>query len=216
MFDYMSCKENVFIDRKKKYEEIVCFKNGDISQHFTNMDIEIVRSGGYIVKSLQGLVCDNLEFNPFERFVIDMRDKRNKFKEENKTLLQTSTRNVSSSKFGGCIRNDIEESYKSVTQSWMKKENDESVIEWFPLNNGNIMVKIKDKEGVDDRGMSEKVNSQPFQLGSFKSSPSKRLMIDIILVLDGFNENIKNYGDTDRIYMHDDDHEILKTKGLIG
>ena len=38
----------------------------------------------------------------------------------------------------------------------MKNEYDESVIEWFPLKNGNIMVKIKDKEGVDDEGISKK------------------------------------------------------------
>ena len=38
----------------------------------------------------------------------------------------------------------------------MKNEHDESVIEWFPLNNGYIMVKIKDIEGVDDEGISEK------------------------------------------------------------
>ena len=46
----------------------------------------------------------------------------------------------------------------------MKNEHDESVIEWFPLKNGNIMVRIKDKEGVDDEGISKKVNSQSFHL----------------------------------------------------
>ena len=37
----------------------------------------------------------------------------------------------------------------------MKNEYDDSVIEWFPLMNGNIMVKIKDKEGNDDEGISK-------------------------------------------------------------
>ena len=85
-----------------------------------------------------------------------MTNKRNKFKEENKTLLQTLTKKISNSVFCGCIRRDIEESYKCVTQSWMKNEYDDSVIEWFPLKNGNIIVKIKDKEGVDDEGISKK------------------------------------------------------------
>ena len=49
----------------------------------------------------------------------------------------------------------------------MKNEYDDSVIEWFPLKNGNIMVKTKDKEDVDDEGISQKVNSQPCQLGLF-------------------------------------------------
>ena len=49
----------------------------------------------------------------------------------------------------------------------MKNEHDESVIEWFPLNNGNNVVKIKDNEVVDDEGISKKVNSQQCHLGCF-------------------------------------------------
>ena len=213
----MSVKENVLNDRKNRCEEINRFRNGDIIQHLTSVDIEeVVRSGGCIVKILEGFFCDNLEFNPFERFIIDMTNKRNKFKEENKTLLQTLIKKVSNSVYGGCIRKDIEESYKCVTQNWMKNENDDSLIEWFPLKNGNIMVKIKDKEGVDDEGTSKKVNSQPCQLGSFILSHSKRLMNDVMSALDGFKNNKIYYGDTDSVYIHNDDYEILKTKGLIG
>ena len=32
----------------------------------------------------------------------------------------------------------------------MKDENDESVKEWFPLENDSFMVKIKDRDVVDD------------------------------------------------------------------
>ena len=54
---------------KNRNEEINRFRNCDITQHLTSVDIEeIVRSGGYNAKILEGLVCDNLEFNPFERF----------------------------------------------------------------------------------------------------------------------------------------------------
>ena len=97
----------------------------------------------------------------------------------------------------------------------MKNESEESNIEWFPLKNGNIMVKIKDEKDVDDGDISEKVNSQPCQLGSFLLSHSNILIIDIILALSGF-KNEKNYGDTDSIYIHNGVYEILKTKGLIG
>ena len=98
--------------------------------------------------------------------------------------------------YGGCIKRDIEESYNCVTQRWMKNENDDSVIERFPLKNGNIMVKTKDKEGADDKGVSKKVNSQPCQLGSYILSHSKRSMNDVILALDGFKINKIYYGDT--------------------
>ena len=83
----MSVKENAFNDRKKRCEEINRFTNGDITQHLTCVDIEeVVRSGGYIVKILEGFICDNLEFNPFERSLIDMTNKRSNYKEGNKTL----------------------------------------------------------------------------------------------------------------------------------
>ena len=70
----------------------------------------------------------------------------------------------------------------------MKNDDDDSVKEWFPLKNGNIMVKTKDKEGVDDEGISQQVNSQPCQLGSFILSHPKRLMDDVILALDGLRK----------------------------
>ena len=38
----------------------------------------------------------------------------------------------------------------------MKNEYDESVIEWFSLRNGKFMVKIKDKENVDNGRISQK------------------------------------------------------------
>ena len=191
-------------------------RNGDIIQHLTSVDFEeVVRSGGYFVKIFEGFKCDNLDFNPFERFFMDMTDKGNRFKEENKTFLQTTTIKVSNSVYGGCIRRDIEEYYKCATQSWMKDEYDDSVIKWFPLKNGSIMVKIKDKEGVDDESLSKTINSQPYHLGSFIISHSKKLMNDVILASDGF-KNIKiYYGDTDSIYIHNDDNQKLKTKGII-
>ena len=96
VLQHTSVKENVFNDRKNRSEEFNRFKNCDITQHLTSMDVEeVVRSGGYIVKILEGFICDNLEFNPFERLNKDMTDKRNKYKEENKTILQTLTKKVS-------------------------------------------------------------------------------------------------------------------------
>ena len=48
------------------------------------------------------------------------------------------------------------------------------------------MVNIVDHKGVDNNGISKKINSQPFQFGSTILSHSKRLMNYVILTLDGF------------------------------
>ena len=111
IFQHLSVKEKILNDRKKN-EEINRFRNGDIVQHLTSVDIqEVVRFGGCIVKKLEGIY------------------RRNKFKEENKTLLQTITKKAYNSVYGGCIRRNIEESSKCVTQSWMRNEYDDSDIE---------------------------------------------------------------------------------------
>ena len=115
-----------------------------------------------------------------------MRNERSNFKEENTSLLQTLTKKVFNSVYCGCIGKDIEESHKCVSHSWITNEYDDSVIERFPLKNENIMLKRKDKEGVEDEGISKKVNCQPCQKGWVILSHSKRLMNDVILALDGF------------------------------
>ena len=73
----------------------------------------------------------------------------------------------------------------------MKTEYDDGVKDYIPLKNGNYLVNVKDYDGVDDNGVSKKVNSQPFQFGSLILSHSKRLMNDSILALGGF-KNKKN------------------------
>ena len=115
--------------------------------------------------------------------------------------------------YGGCIGNDIEESYRCVTQRWMINEYDDSVKECFPLKSGIIKVGIKNREGVDDAVISKRNNSQPLQLGSYILSHSKRIMNDVILTINGFENNKTYYRDTDSIYIHNDDYEIRKRKG---
>ena len=104
----MSVRGSIFNDRKCRYEEISRFRNGDWTQHLFGVDIaEVVRSGGYIVKLLEGFICDILEFNLFERFLKQMTEKRNKFKEENRACLQTLTKKVFNSVYNGFMRKDI-------------------------------------------------------------------------------------------------------------
>ena len=74
----------------------------------------------------------------------------------------------------------------------MKTEYDNQVKEWFPLKNGNIMVKLQNHDGFDDNGYSKPMNSQLCHLGCFISSHSKRLMNDVILAKAGFR-NKKTY-----------------------
>ena len=103
-----------------------------------------------------------------------------------------------------------------MSSHWMKTEYDDTVIEWFPLKNKNIMVKIADHEGVEDNCYIKKINSQPFHLGAFISSQAKGLMNGLIFALDGFKNRKIYYSDTDSIYIHKNDYEVVKEQNLIG
>ena len=133
-----------------------------------------------------------------------------------KTICKICVKKTSNGTYGGCIRCDIYDVLKSVSEKWMEPNYDDRVKEYIPLKNGNYLVNLKDHDGADDNGISKKINSQPFQLGSLILSYSKRLMNDVILALDGFINNKIYYGDTDSVYIHKNDYDIMKDKGLVG
>ena len=51
------------------------------------------------------------------------------------------------------------------------------------------MVKTKDKEQVDDEGISKKFNSRPCQIVLDLLLQSKSLLNDVLLALDGLKKN---------------------------
>ena len=72
----MAVKEKIFSDRKNRCEERNRFKNGYITQHPTSVDNEeIVRVCGVVIEFFDGFICDNLDFDPFEKFILDMTQK---------------------------------------------------------------------------------------------------------------------------------------------
>ena len=61
-----------------------------------------------------------------------------------------------------------------------KKKFDDIVEDWFPLKNGNLIVKLEDNEDIDDYDKAKSINSMPSHFGSYISSHSKRLMNNVI------------------------------------
>ena len=98
----------------------------------------------------------------------------------------------------------------------MENEYDDSDRKRCCLKNGNIMVRIEDREGFADEGISRKIILQPSHLGSPRLSHSKRMMNDVILALYGCENKQIWYSYTDSVYIQNNDYEILKTKKLIG
>ena len=63
--------------------------------------------------------------------------------------------------YSGNNRRDINEEKKSVTKTWMMENFDDRVIEWFPLKNVSLLVKIEDDEGVDEYNKAKLLSTMP-------------------------------------------------------
>ena len=127
----MSVKEQVSNPIKNRSEEVNRFRNGYIRQHLTSVDIEeIVRVGGIKIEFFEGFICDNIDYNPFEKFVLEMTAKINQYKKEKRNILQTQAEKVSNVVYGYYTkRSHIEDVHKCVSSHWMKTEYHDRVIE---------------------------------------------------------------------------------------
>ena len=218
IFQHLPIKEKINNPYKNnRFEEINRMRNGIIIDTLTSVDIvEIVKCGGVILEVFEGFFCHNLEFNPYTEFVTDMFEKRDLFKSQGKDSLQNLAKKIGLSVYGGNIRKDINEEYKCVTENWMRENFDDRVKEWFPLKNGNLIVKLEDDEGVDDFDKAKSINTIPSHFGSYILSHSKRLMNNVFREIDGFYSNNIYYGDTDSGYIHKKHWSTLVEKGFVG
>ena len=192
-------------------------RNGVIIDTLTGIHIgEIVKYGGIILEVFDGFFCHNLEYNPYIEFVTDMFEKRDMFKSQGKDLLHNLAKRIGLSVYGGDIRKDINEEYKCITENWMRENFDYRVKEWFPLKNGNLIVKIEDDSSIDDYDKAKSVNTMPSHFGSYILSHSKRLMNDVIKQIGGFYNNGIYYTDTDSLYIHKKYWSDFVDNGFVG
>ena len=143
-------------------------RNGLLIGTLTSVDIvEIVKCGSYVLEVFEGFFRHNLEFNLYTKLVTDMFEKRGLFKSLGKDLLQNLAKKIGLSVYSGNIRKDIHEENECVTGTWMRENFDDRVQEWFPLKNGNLILKLEDDEGFDDSDKAKSVNTMPSLLGCY-------------------------------------------------
>ena len=198
-------------------EKINRMKNAIIIDALTGVDIvKIVKSGGIILEVFEGFFCHNLEHNTYTEFVTDMFEKGDLFKSQGKELLQNLAKKFGFSVYGGTIRKDINEEYKCVTENWMRDNFDDRVTEWFPLKNGNLIVKLQDDEGVNNYDRTKLVKTMPSHFGSYILSHSQRLMNDVIKQVGVFYNNSIYYTNTDSLDIHKKYWSSLVDNGFVG
>ena len=195
------------INRKRKSYIIDTLPSVDIQ--------EIVKIGEKVIKIYEGIVYrKNFSVSPFKKVIDKLFELGQKYKTENKDVMQMLVKLIMNSLYSEQIRKDIEESYQCKSQMGMMTEYDERVLDYQKINYGNYMLRLRDDEGLRDE--VKKVNTMPLHLGAFVLSNSKRNMNNFIHAIDGFHSNDIYYTDTDSLYIENKAWDILDKAGLVG
>ena len=195
IFQHLPVKEKV------KKLEVNRMRNGYIIDTLTSVDIqEIVKIGGKVIEIYEGTIYrENFKVSPFRKVIEKLFALRQKYKDEKNDLIQKLIKLNMNSLYGVQIRRDINESYHCKSETWMKTEFDENVLDYWKLPNGNYIVKMKKDDGLDDD--CDIKNTLPAVLGAFILSNSKRIMNNFIREINGFYNNSIYYGDTDSLHI---------------
>ena len=103
------------------------------------------------------------------------------------------------SAYGVQKQKDIIESFYCTSETWMKTEYDEKVLDFWKLPNENYFLRMRKDEGLNDN--CDIKNILPAHLGAFILSNSKRVMNNFRGEINGFYNNSIYYGDTDSLYI---------------
>ena len=172
-------------------------RNGYIIDTLTSVYIQkIVKLGGRVVEIYEGVVYrENFKISPFRKVIEKLFALRQNYKDERNDLMQGLVLLFMNSLYGVQIRRDINGSYYCKSETWMKTEIDENVLDYWKVPNGNYIVKMKKDDGLDD-GYDTK-NTLTAVLGSFILANSRRIMNKFVREINGFYENNIYYTDTD-------------------
>ena len=210
IFQHLPIKEKV------KKIDVNRMRNGYISDTLTSVDIqEIVKIGGKVIEIYEGVLYrENFKISPFRKVIEKLFALRQKYKDEKNDLMQGLVKLIMNSLYGVQIRKDINESYHCKSETWMKTEFDENVLDYWKLPNGNYIVKLKKDDGLDDD--CDIKNTLPAVLGAFILSNSKRIMNNFIREINGFYNNIIYYTDCDSLYIEKKYWDVLEKANLVG
>ena len=197
------------VEEKVKKIEVNRMRNGYIIDTLTSVDIqEIIKIGGKLVQIYQGVIYrENFKISPFRKVIEKLFALRQKYKDEKNDLMQKLVNLIMNSSYGVQIRRDINESYHSKSETWMKTEFEENVLDYWKLPNGNYIVKMKKDDGFDDD--CDIKNHLPAVLGAFILINSKRIMNNFIREINGFYNNNIYYKDFDSLYIEKKYWDVL-------
>ena len=97
-----------------------------------------------MIEIYEGVIYrENFNISPFRRVIEKLFALRQKCKDKKNDLMQGLIKLIMNSLHGVQIRRDINESYYCISETWMKTEFDEIVLDYWRLRNENYIVKME-------------------------------------------------------------------------
>ncbi|ESO81917.1 hypothetical protein LOTGIDRAFT_170461 [Lottia gigantea] len=182
--------------------------------NFTNR-IEIVKSGGKIIKILDGIVYEeNFKTPPYRVYILILKELRNKYKKEGDMVASNCMKLLGNSLYGKSIQNDINTSRHLWSEATFKANFDSHVKSYEKVNDSQYIVEMNEgeKEFVPPKDFTRLT---PAHSGAFILSHSKKIMNNFIHVIDGFYKPEIYYTDTDSLYISSSNWDKLNEAGLV-
>ena len=115
--------------------------------------------------------------------------------------------------YGVQIRRDINETFFCKSETWMKTEFDENVLEYWKLPDANYIVKMKKGDGLDDDCDIE--TTLPEVLGAFILGNNRRIIDKFIREKKRFFKINIFYTDSDSLYIEKKYWDVLNKANLV-
>ncbi|ESO84692.1 hypothetical protein LOTGIDRAFT_168560 [Lottia gigantea] len=200
---------------KKETDTKIRFTNGFCHDVLTSVDIqEIVKAGGRIIRILDGIVYEEIfKTPPYRDYILILRDLRNKYKREGNSVGSNCMKLFGNSLYGKSIQKDITTSRHLWSEATLKANYDSHVKSYEKVNDSQYIVEINEEEKEFIPPKSTRLT--PSHLGSFVLSHSKKIMNNVIRVIDGFYKPEIYYTDTDSLYISSSNWDKLNEGGLV-
>ena len=118
------------VKKKEKKNEITLMRNGYIIDILTSVDIQkIAKIDGQENEIYEGVIYrENFKVTPFRKVIDNLFALRQKYKKENKDLMQMLVKLYEEN-----IPKDIEENFACNLEVWMMTEYDDRAIEYWKI-----------------------------------------------------------------------------------
>ena len=138
-------------NEKVKNFDVNRMRIGYILDTLTSIDIcEIVKIGGKTIEVYKGVTYrENFKISRFRKVIEKLFTLGQKYTDKKNSLKQGLVKLNTNSLYGVQIRKDINETYFCKSETWMRKEFDENVLDYWQLPDENYIVKIGKNEGLD-------------------------------------------------------------------